>query len=232
MQIAIMQPYFLPYIGYFQLINAVDCFVVYDDIKYTKRGWINRNRFLLDGRDELFSLSLSKDSDALDIRDRRLAPDFDRAKLLNRIAEAYRRAPCFDAVMPLLRQIVGHREDNLFAFLHTSLLHACGFLGIATPLVVSSTLRVDRGLRGQERVLAICHELGADTYVNAIGGQGLYARDTFAAHDIELRFLQSQPLTYPQFGAPFVPWLSILDVMMFNTQESISRNLLTRYDLA
>ncbi|RYE71904.1 MAG: hypothetical protein EOO81_04765, partial [Oxalobacteraceae bacterium] len=85
MRLAIMQPYFLPYIGYYQLIAAVDTFVVYDDIKYTKKGWINRNRFLLDGRDETFSLPLQAGSDALDIRDRRIAPAFDRSGLLNRV---------------------------------------------------------------------------------------------------------------------------------------------------
>jgi len=226
-----MQPYFLPYIGYFQLIGAVDRFVVYDNIKYTKKGWINRNRFLRDGRDEVFSLPLKKDSDALDVRERRLAPDFDRRKLLNRLSEAYRRAPCFDAVLPLLRRILERGEDNLFGFLHAALADVCAYLGIGTPLLVSSTLEIDHGLEGQERVLAICRHLGADTYVNAIGGRELYARDAFAAQGIDLRFLQSRPCDYPQFGGPFVPWLSILDVMMFNAPGAIAGDLLGRYDL-
>jgi len=232
MKVGIMQPYFLPYIGYFQLIAAVDLFVVYDNIKYTKKGWINRNRFLLDGRDELFSLPLRKGSDALEVRERDLAPDFDRAKLLNRLVEAYRRAPCFGEVVPLLQRIIARSGDNLFDFIHASLLDVCAWLDIGTPLLVSSTLDVDHGLQGQDRVLAICHHLGADTYVNATGGRDLYSHEHFAARGIELRFLQSRPCDYPQFGRPFVPWLSILDVMMFNTRESISRTLLGRYDLA
>ncbi|MBS0211838.1 MAG: WbqC family protein [Proteobacteria bacterium] len=226
MKVAIMQPYFLPYIGYFQLIGAADKFVIYDNIKYTKKGWINRNRYLLDGRDEMFSLPLKKDSDALDVRDRRLAADFDRAKLLNRLAEAYRRAPRYGEVMPLLQRIIECRDDNLFGFIHASLSAVCRYLGIDTPLIVSSTLEVDHSLQGQDRVLAICRRLGADTYINAIGGRELYSHDDFAAQGIELRFLQSLPSDYPQFGRPFVPWLSILDVMMFNTRESISRHRL------
>lgn len=232
MKIAIMQPYFLPYIGYFQLIGAVDAFVVYDNIKYTKKGWINRNRFLLNGRDEVFSLPLKKDSDALDVRERRLAPDFDRAKLLNRLVGAYRRAPCFEATLPVLRRILEYEDDNLFSFIHASLREVCIWLGIHTPLIVSSTLLVDHSLAGQERVLAICRDLGADTYINATGGRELYSRKTFATYGIDLRFLQSRLIEYPQFDRPFVPWLSILDVMMFNAPGSISGDLLCNYDLA
>ena len=83
MKVAIMQPYFLPYIGYFQLIAAVDVFIVYDNIKYTKKGWINRNRILLNGKDVMFSLPLKSDSDYLNIRDRELSADLSRGKLLN-----------------------------------------------------------------------------------------------------------------------------------------------------
>jgi len=231
MKIAIMQPYFLPYIGYFQLIGAVDRFVIYDNIKYTKKGWINRNRFLLNGHAEPFSLPLKKDSDALDVRERSIAPDFDRAKLLNRIAEAYRRAPQFEAVFGLLQQIVWRSEDNLFGYIHASLLDVCNHLDIRTPLLVSSALDIDHGLKGQNRILAICHQLGAKTYVNASGGRDLYSHEAFAAAGIDLRFLQSHLCPYPQLGHPFVPWLSILDVMMFNEPESVYRDLLGRYDL-
>lgn len=231
MKIAIMQPYFLPYIGYFQLIGAVDLFVVYDNIKYTKKGWINRNRFLLNGHDEMFSLPLQKDSDSLDVCERRIAADFDRGRLLNQLGEAYRRAPCHDVVMPLLRRIVERREDNLFAFIYASLLDVCSFLGIGTPLVVSSTLGIDHDLMGQDKVLAICRRLGATTYINAIGGRTLYDHGAFSAQDMDLRFLQSRPCTYSQFDQPFVPWLSILDVLMFNTAELTAQSLLDNYAL-
>src|ERR1700680_880113 len=98
MRTAIMQPYFFPYIGYFQLIDSVDLFIVYDNIKYTKKGWINRNRILLNGKDVTLSLPLKSDSDFLDIRDRELAADFNREKLVNQLSGAYRRAPYFRQV--------------------------------------------------------------------------------------------------------------------------------------
>jgi hypothetical protein len=131
-------------------------------------------------------------------------------------------------VFPLLRQIVGREEDNLFRFIHASLLDVCAFLGIGTPLVVSSTLGIDHGLEGQEKVLAICRHLGATTYINAMGGGELYSSEAFAAQDIALRFLRPRPCEYPQFGNAFVPWLSILDAMMFNSVEQ-ARPMLDDY---
>lgn len=221
MKVAIMQPYFLPYIGYFQLINAVDTFVIYDNIQYTKKGWINRNRYLVNGEAADFSLPLKKDSDYLDIRGRRIADDFDGKKLLNKLREAYRKAPCFEGVFPLLEGIISHSDPNLFRFIHHSVTEICKALGIHTKVIVSSTLDMDHTLRSQEKVLAICEHLGAKTYINAIGGIDLYSRETFASQGIDLRFLRALPMEYPQLGRAFVPWLSILDVMMFNTPEQI-----------
>lgn len=216
MRVAIMQPYFLPYIGYFQLINAVDTFVIYDNIQYTKKGWINRNRYLVNGEPADFTLPLKKDSDFLDIRDRRIADDFDRKKLLNKLREAYRKAPCFEQVFPLLEGIISNPEPNLFRFIHHSVTEVCRALAIQTKVIVSSTLDMDHTLRSQDRVLATCEHLGAKTYINAIGGMELYAKDAFASRGIDLRFIRALPMEYPQLGRAFVPWLSIADVMMFN----------------
>jgi hypothetical protein len=231
MRVAIMQPYFLPYVGYFQLIGAVDRFVVYDDIKYTKKGWINRNRYLSGGHDAYFTVPLEKGSDYLDVRDRRVSADFDRDKLLNQLAAAYRKAPRFAETFPLLERVVRRADDNLFDFIHGSLRDVCAALRIETPLVVSSTLGVDRALRAQDKVLAICEALSADAYVNAIGGLELYDREAFAARGIALSFLKARPHPYPQLGGEFVPWLSILDVMMFNDVDVIAREMLNDFEL-
>lgn len=225
MKLAIMQPYFLPYIGYFQLIAAVDLFVVYDNIKYTKKGWINRNRLLLNGKDAYFTLPLKGGSDALDIGERELAEDFNRGKLLNQFKGAYLRAPFFAQTFPLIEQIVRYEDANLFRFLHHALVATCGHLGIATEIRVASTLPADHGLRNQARVLALCEAVGADIYVNAIGGMELYSQDEFRTRGVELRFIRSNPFEYPQFGTPFVPWLSIVDVMMFNPLEDIQAKI-------
>ena len=227
-----MQPYFLPYIGYYQLIAAVDRFVVYDNIQYTKKGWINRNRILRrDGCTALISLPLMSDSAALDVRQRQLAGAFRRDKLLNQIREAYHDAPQFARVYPVVEQVVNCSENNLFAYLFHSLTTVCAYLEIATPLVVSSSLPIDHRLHGQDKVLALCHQLAASRYVNPIGGLGLYSRDCFSANGIELKFLQARPSAYAQRRNDFVPALSIVDVMMFNPLADVRRQLAQDYEL-
>ena len=226
-----MQPYFFPYIGYFQLMASVDLFIVYDNIKYTKKGWINRNRILKDGKDVIFSLPLKGDSDALDIRDRELAEDFNRTKLLNQFMAAYRLAPYFAQTFQLVEEIVQYQDRNLFRFLHHSIVKTCKHLGITTEIKVSSDFTIDHDLRSQDKVLALCQAAGASRYINAIGGMELYSRETFLENGIDLKFIQSKPFEYPQLGKEFVPWLSIIDVMMFNSVETIRGSLVTKYEL-
>jgi len=231
MKAAIMQPYFFPYIGYLQLIAAVDLFIVYDNIKYTKKGWINRNRMLHSGEDVMFSLSLKKDSDYLDVRDRELASDFNGDKLLNQIKGAYRQAPYFAHTYPLVEQVVRYEDKNLFRFLHHSIVKTCEHLGITTEIRISSDIPIDHDLKSQDKVLALCGAVGAHTYVNAIGGMELYAKETFQQKGIDLKFIQSKPFRYAQFGDEFVPWLSIIDVMMFTPPAAIQTCITTNYAL-
>lgn len=226
-----MQPYFLPYIGYFQLMGAVDVFIVYDNIKYTKKGWINRNRMLQNGSDVMFSLPLRKDSDSLDVVQRSLAPDFNRSKILQSFKGAYARAPQFEPTFALLERIIRHPEDNLFHFILHALLQTCAHLGLNTEIRVSSTIEIDHTLKAQDKVLALCESVGARTYINAIGGVGLYSGEAFQARGMELKFLQSNAFVYPQGHHPFVPWLSILDVLMFNPLPSIKRQIDTGFHL-
>jgi hypothetical protein len=230
MKAAIMQPYFLPYIGYFQLISCVDLFIVYDNIEYTKKGWINRNRLLKNGTDQTFTIPLKNDSDFLQVRQRELASDYRRDKLLNQIVEAYRKAPQFQAVMPLIKHIVSFEERNLFRYLEFSIVEVCRYAGITTPLVVSSTLDIDHSLKSQEKVIALCKAVGASDYVNSIGGVALYSAARFRLSGIGLSFLKCISRPYAQFGQPFVPSLSILDVLMFNAPEDI-RRMLKEYEL-
>jgi hypothetical protein len=231
MKIAIMQPYFFPYIGYFQLIAAVDLFIVYDNIKYTKKGWINRNRMLLNGKDAMFSLALKNDSDALDVCDRELAADFDRDKLINKIGNAYRHAPHFSTVFPLIERIIRYQEHNLFRYIYHSLTAICGHLGIKTDIRISSAIAIDHELKNQAKVLALCEAVGATSYINTIGGTELYSKDEFQQRGISLQFIRSRPFEYAQFENEFVPWLSVIDVMMFNPIARIRECIESNYDL-
>lgn len=226
-----MQPYFLPYLGYFQLIYAVDTFIVYDNIQYTKTGWINRNRLCRDGDAVMFSLPLKKASAAADVGARQLAADFTPGKLLNQFTGAYRRAPYFAATLPLIEAVLNCESRDLFPFLLHSLRATCAHTGIATPMRISSAIDIDHSLKGQERVLELCAACGADTYVNLMGGVDLYSREAFRARGIDLQFIRMKPFEYPQSQHPFVPLLSIVDVLMFNSVVTVQDRIASGYEL-
>ena len=232
MKLAIMQPYFMPYIGYFQLLNVVDQFVMYDNIQFSKKGWIQRNRILMNGTDYMFSLPMKKSSDYSHVCERNLAATFptERIRILRRIESAYRKSLCFESVMPLVERCMMHEDDNLFRFIHHSVQQVCEYLGIVTPIVISSSLKFDPCLKGQDKVLAICQELSASHYINAINGRDLYSKDTFAEKQIQLSFIESQPIAYSQYQSTFIPNLSIIDVMMFNSVSRI-QEYLSSYNL-
>ena len=227
MKLAIMQPYIFPYIGYFQLINAVDKFIIYDNIQFTKKGWINRNRILVNGKDEYFTIPLKKDSDFLNIDLRKISDTFspEKEKLLRKIKEAYRKAPYFESVIPLVESVINQEEQNLFSFVYQSILLTCEYLDIETEIIVSSTVNIDHKLRSQDKVIALCRALGGDIYINPIGGIDLYSKETFKENNIELSFIQSTPIEYQQFKNDYVPWLSIIDVMMFNSKDDVKKML-------
>jgi hypothetical protein len=223
MKVAIMQPYFIPYIGYFQLIHAVDKFVVYDNIEFTKKGWINRNRILVNGKDEYITLPIKKDSDYLQINQRYLADSstMDKNKLLNKINGSYRKAPNYNSVYPIIEKCINFEDNNLFNFILNSLLVINNYLKIRTPIMLSSTIPIDHHLKAEKKVIEICRELKAKAYINPIGGLELYKKSEFSEQNIDLHFIRSGEVIYKQFNNEFVPWLSILDVMMFNSREDI-----------
>lgn len=230
MKLGIMQPYFFPYIGYFQLIKAVDRYVIYDNIQYTKKGWINRNRILQNGSDIYVTIPLQKDSDYLDIKDRFVSSSFDKIKMLNQIQNNYKKAPYFDLVMPVINDILNYDESNLFLYIFNSVKVICHYLNIKTEFIISSSINIDHSLKGEDKVLAICKSLEATDYYNAIGGQELYSKELFKENGLNLSFLKTNPMEYKQFGNEFIPYLSILDVMMFNSREDTTM-MLDNYEL-
>jgi hypothetical protein len=230
MKLGIMQPYFLPYIGYWQLIKAVDVFVIYDNIQYTKKGWINRNRFLQNEHDELFSISLKKGSDFLNVDQRFLSPDFKRNKLIAMFQSAYSKAPKKNEILPLISEIINCQEENLFKYIYNSIVKICEYLELNTKMVISSSVDIDHSLKAEDKILAICKVLCAETYINSIGGIELYSKELFKGHGVELQFIKSKPVEYKQFDNEFVPWLSILDVLMFNDRKNV-KHFLNEFEL-
>jgi len=228
MKLGIMQPYFLPYIGYFQLINAVDKYVIYDDVNYIKGGWINRNKLLLNGKDFMFNLILSGASPNKLINEVFVAED--QSKLMKIICNAYSKAPHFNNTFYLLQTIFEFKNKNLEKFIGNSLIQIAKYLNINTEFIYSSDLRKNCSLRAQEKVIHICSILQSTEYYNSIGGMELYDRVNFEAKNIKLYFLKTLPIEYVQFNNTFIPSLSILDVIMFNSVEEIN-SMLRKYEL-
>lgn len=227
-----MQPYFFPYIGYFQLINSVDEIIIYDNIQFTKKGWINRNRILVNEKDDYITLPLKNDSYYLNVNQRFLSDTWsvDRKKMLNKIREAYRKAPHFDSSFALLEKCLMIEETNLFDFIYHSLVEILQYLSISSKVTISSTIKINHQLKSEEKVLAICKAQNATTYINPIGGIELYSKERFERNGIKLQFQKSNPINYSQYNSEFLPWLSILDVLMFNSKDEIE-SFLSDYQL-
>ena len=233
MRIAIMQPYFLPYIGYWQLINAVDIFVVYDNIKYTKKGWINRNSFLSNGKVDTFTLPLVKSSDSEFINQKKLIPNFsdELSKIKRRLDGAYCMANYFEEGKSIFDSATSSRSLNLFDYLDNSIRKICSMLGITTKIVNSSALPLDHSLKGQERVIDICAYLQAKSYINPPGGVNLYCSNDFASKSIKLMFISSRINPYKQLNViQYQENLSIID-LFFNLAKDSIKEKLNEYEL-
>jgi hypothetical protein len=233
MKLAIMQPYLFPYIGYFQLLNAVDTFVVYDDVNFIKQGWINRNSILVNGQPHLFTLPVQDASSFNKISQTQINRKIYRhwhPKFLRTIEQSYAKAPFFKNVFPIIKEILQDEDDEISPMIQKSLLLISAYLGIQTRIVPSSGIYDNRHLTGQERVIDICIKEKASDYINLIGGRELYSAAAFKERDVRLHFIKTKPIHYPQGRQEFIPWLSILDVMMFNPPEQIWL-MLTEYEL-
>lgn len=231
MRIAIMQPYFLPYIGYLQLMNAVEKFVLYDDVNYINKGWINRNRILVSGKEYLFTIPLKEASQNKLINEIYLSDDPKwRGKLLKTFEQAYKKSPFYLTAFAVTEKIINLDAEKVSDWIASSFAILTDCLGIQTDIVLSSSIYQNTYLKGQERILDICQQEKADHYINPIGGTDLYDKSIFDKAGIQLNFLKSKPLIYSQFKNEFVPWLSIVDIMMFNDIPTI-QGILNEYEL-
>ena len=227
MKLAIMQPYFFPYIGYFQLINAVDKFVVYDDVNFIKRGWINRNYININNKKVLFTLPVKdKSQNKLINQHSYNFDDIWKNNFFKTLKMSYGKNDIFSEIIDLIKQIFNFHELNVAKFNANSLKIICNYLGIKTNLKFSSNIDYNRNLKGQNRILELCQQGNANIYINPIGGQNLYDKEKFTKNNIEFHFIKTlENIRYKQFNTQFIPNLSIIDVMMFNSPEKINKML-------
>ncbi|MCC6383987.1 MAG: WbqC family protein [Bacteroidia bacterium] len=232
MKVAVMQPYFFPYIGYFQLINAVDGFVFYDDVNYIKRGWINRNRILINQKAQYVTIPVKDSSQNRLIYETEVIADRKViSKILKSIELAYKKAPFFIEVFEIISTVLNKNYKTISTLAIESIECWSDYLEIKTDFFVSSeNFSESSGMEKTQRLIAICTQLNAYTYLNSIGGVQLYSRADFARHGIELSFLKTNDISYKQFDNNFVTGLSIIDVLMFNKKEKV-KTMLNEYDL-
>jgi hypothetical protein len=227
MKLAIMQPYFFPYLGYFQLVHAVDTFVFYDDVNYIKNGWINRNRLLLNGEPRYFTVPLSGaspfapiDATGFDAEDARW-----KRKMLETFRVAYRKAPHRDTALGLLEACLGLPSHLIGELARHSVVSVLDLLGVRRAVRDTSRIYGNGDLKGPARVVDICRREGASTYVNAPGGRALYDDRMFRPAGIELKFLDGTLPAYSQDAPTFVAGLSILDALAWCSTTEVGAML-------
>lgn len=230
-KIAVMQPYFFPYIGYFQLLNSVDKFVLLDDVNYIKKGWINRNFILLNSKPCLFTIPLVKSSQNKLINETEISPESKlRRKFLRTIETGYAKAPFFNEVYEMLSLIIGSKENSISKLIRLSLEQIIVYLGLKTSIIESSAIYSNSHLKGEQRITDICRKENSSVYINLPGGTELYSKSNFLKEGIDLYFIKSDTIRYRQFANEFVPSLSMIDVMMFNSRGKI-HEFLNSYEL-
>ncbi len=251
MKLAMNQPYFLPYLGFYQLIHAVDQFVIYDGFNYIKSGWVNRNRLLVVGRGPAyFTVPTEHGSSFKKIRDIKLSAHRNwRRKLLDTFVMNYKRCPFFAETHALIETIIGVETDSLSDLATRSIVDVCKHLEINTTLITNPvyealesdlqrdslretfpTVKLEHPSNGCLRLIAICQIMGATEFVNAIGGEALYYKSDFQANGIDLHFLRSRDEPYRQTTEQYYPGLSIVDVLMNCGKEGTIKRL-SNYDL-
>lgn len=232
MKLAIMQPYFFPYLGYFSLMESVDVFVVYDDVNFIRRGWINRNHFLGAIGGYRYTLPIKNASQNAKICDLHIS-QFDKQKkqFLASIEHSYKKAPYFNEVTLLLSRVFSIGNDNLASFLTHALECIANYIGVTTKILRSSELKIAQEKTRQARIIALCNRLNASTYINAAGGTELYDSTSFSGNNVELQFIQFEGAQYKQHNTnSFVANLSVIDGLMFNSPSELL-SIIKRYSI-
>jgi hypothetical protein len=219
-----MQPYFFPYLGYFQLLHAADRFVFYDDVAYIKGGWINRNRLLARREPQYFSVPILDASSFRPICETRFDAANERwkHKMMSTFAQSYADAPFRGPTLELIERVLGSPGDLIGDLARASVAAVLDHVGVRRDVVPTSSVYGNAVLKGQARVIDVCIREGATDYLNTPGGRSLYAARDFREAGVALWFLVPSLPPYPQRGAEFHPGLSILDALMWCPREQVA----------
>ena len=226
MRLAIMQPYFFPYIGYFQLCHAADHFIFFDDVNFITQGWINRNKILIESEPKLFTIPLRKASQNKKINE--VEVDLGqmkkwRIKFKKTLLQNYGKSPYFDEVITLINNVLDGHHRNISELAIASIKKTAEFLELPLESSKSSKKEYDRDVTPQEKVFQLCKQTNATEYINLPGGKQLYKKVDFENHNIKLQFLTPFIHTYPQLSEGFTSHLSILDIMFLNSKETAKK---------
>ncbi|HDX9591111.1 TPA: WbqC family protein [Bacillus pseudomycoides] len=236
MKVGIMQPYFFPYIGYFQLIHHVDHWVVFDDVQYIRRGWINRNRILHPQESwQYINVPLEKNCYKEVINNIRISSTENwKSKIIGQLYYYKKYAPFYNVSMNLVEKSLDIETNSITTLNVHMLKEICSYLEISFSYQISSQENIDYSNvnSAEERILTICKHLQASEYINPIGGRELYDKQKFQQEGIKLSFLKSKmnQLVYQQGSRPFEPALSIIDVLMFCSKNEI-RTMLDKFEI-
>ncbi len=227
--IAIMQPYLFPYLGYFQLIHAVDTFVLYDDVNYIKQGYINRNSLLSAGETQRFTIPVPGASSFKKICELEYSIQ-NNDKFLKGIAQAYSKAPYYNDVYPIIEKIINFEDRNIGALCKYSFEVIFSYLGSYKKFLRSSEIDYDHNGPASDKLISIIKRLNEDSYLNSYGGRELYDGEFFKSCGVKLQFIKMNNIKYQQGNVDFIPNLSIIDVMMWN-DINVVKELLQAYDI-
>jgi len=226
MKLAIMQPYFMPYIGYFSLIKHVDEFILFDSPQFIRHGWIERNRILKQNGEPLY-IKVPLEKHQRDVKINNLViknTENWKEKIIAQLAPYKKKAPNYWKVISLIKEIFEFENESIVEINYNSLNKICEYIGISTPINIWSemNIKINTVNAPDEWALNICRALHADTYYNPIGGITFFDKSKYEKNDIDLKFMETKAIEYKQFNNEFEPFLSIIDVMMFCEIDTVN----------
>lgn len=222
MILAVMQPYIFPYIGYYQLVYSSDVFIFYDDVSFIKQSYINRNNILANGKTLRFTLPVLGASSNILIENL----DYSNSKkILRTIAQAYAKAPYFDDAFHVIEFVLNQENRGIAHINSLSIRAVFEYLNIDKKMLLASEIDYDRTKERANRLIELSKMHDCDHYINSPGGKLLYEKEYFKEQGIKLEFIETEIQPYNQNIDEFVPYLSMIDILMNCSKEEISKML-------